>query len=70
MEETSVRYHLIKLSTPGWVKTYDTKEEAANVLRNHICQMCIVEEGITIKSSVAELLSTACGIEYDLDIEP
>lgn len=64
-----MRYHLIKLSKPEWVKTYDTKEEAANVLRNHICQMCIVEEGITIKSSVAELLSTACGIEYDLDIE-
>lgn len=62
-------YFLTKLSKPGWDKTFDTEEEARAELYNHICKSCILEEELTMNSSIDDLLATACGCEYIFDSE-
>lgn len=58
---------LMKLSAPGWEKTFNSKKEARNELYKWICPQCKEEEGIKDYSSLSEMLSTACGCEFDCE---
>lgn len=58
-----------KLSKTGWVKTFNTEEEARVELYNHICKSCIHAEELTMDSPINDLLATDCGCEYDYEVE-
>jgi hypothetical protein len=62
-------YTIIKLSRPGWDKTFDTEEEARVELHNHICNECIDAYDIGINCTIDDLLATDCGCEYYVEIE-
>jgi hypothetical protein len=55
-----------------WTKTVATKEEAAAVLREHICEQCLTEEMPWADmpkpnpASVEDLLSTMCGCDFSV----
>ena len=64
-----MKYTVIKLSRPGWDKTFDTEEEARETLYAHICKSCILAEELTADSTIDDLLATDCGCEYYVEIE-
>jgi hypothetical protein len=80
---TCMSVKLFKLSEPGWEKDYNTPEEARLELYNHICKICregdkaYDKEGTLVyesdpvneKSTIGELLSTACGCEFDVEFD-
>ncbi len=61
---------LIKLSKPGWIKTYSTEQELRAELYSYLCLEC--REGssefgdlpVYPDSTLDEMLSTACGCEF------
>jgi hypothetical protein len=67
---------LIKLSSPGWEKEFQTEEELKTELYNWICKDCKegcdeeydgfvhVELPVDSNSSLGEMLSTSCGCEF------
>ena len=57
-------FKLIKMSAPGWEKTFNTETEARNELYKWICNLCKEDDGIRVNSSLDELLYTACGCEF------
>ncbi len=54
---------LEKCSAPGWTKQFDTDEELATELARHVCSDC--KDTINNSSSIPDLLSTCCGLEFD-----
>jgi hypothetical protein len=60
---------LIKLSEPGWEKSYDDPIELQAELYKHICNQCRTESVITEISDIDHMLSTACGCEYMVEEE-
>ena len=61
------QYTLIKLSSPGWEKSFQTRSQARDLLYQHICNQCRTEEGITSNSKIEDMLDTACGCEYSFE---
>ena len=59
-------FELIKLSSPGWVKQFNTKDEVKAELLEYICEGCLAG-GVDENSSIGELLWTACGCEFDVE---
>lgn len=59
---------LFKLSAPGWERDYDNESELKIELYNHICRLCCNEDSITEFSSIGDMLGTACGCEYDVEL--
>lgn len=71
-------YKLYKLSSPGWVKDFETENQMKSELYKHICKICredsewMHEESrvrfpINEASAVDEMLATACGCEFDVE---
>jgi hypothetical protein len=76
-------HKLFKLSAPGWEKEFQTKDELHKELFKHICGIC--QEGdkaynnegeliyesspVNESSSIDELLCTACGCEFDVEMD-
>lgn len=58
---------LTKLSEPGWERDFYDKVALQQTLYEHICNQCRCEEGITEISSIADMLATACGCEFDME---
>lgn len=63
-----MKHVVIKLLMTGWYKVFDTEEEARDELYKHICQSCLVAEGLTTESTIEHLLATNCGCEYDYEV--
>lgn len=64
---------LTKESSPGWEKSFDTREEALAELLRHICGDCLAggETGeIPHQDSISDLLSTPCGCEFWYETQP
>lgn len=57
---------LTKLSAPGWEKEFGTKEATRLELSRYICVLCRKVEHVTDDSSIEDMLSTACGCEFDV----
>lgn len=68
---------LIKLSVPGWEKSFNSREELKTELYSYICDGCrndsktydtendcYVDVKITKTSSIRDMLNTACGCEF------
>ena len=69
-EEIKEMNHILtKLSRPGWEKTFDSEEEARDILYQHICRSCINAEGLTVDSTIEDLLCTDCGCEYSYEVD-
>ena len=62
-------HKLLKLSEPGWTKEFDTKLEVQQELYKYICFQCQCEEAVTEISSIDDMLATACGCEFDVELE-
>lgn len=62
------KHVLIKLSSPGWEKTLHSESAARDELYKHICEQCRIEEGITKQSKIDDMLGTACGYEFDYEV--
>ena len=73
---------LIKLSSPGWEKDFDSETELKAELYSHICDMCrpgeiykddgeeyVIWDPVDGNSSIGDMLSTACGCEYMVEDE-
>jgi hypothetical protein len=75
---------LFKLSAPGWEKEFTSKEELRKELYTHMCGICrqgdkaydpetneVIWESSPVNenSSIDELLFTACGCEFDVELE-
>ena len=60
-------YTLYKMSAPGWELDFYTEEEARVRLLTHICDQCRAEYGIDNTSDVGSILSTPCGLEFDIE---
>jgi len=74
---------LFKMSEPGWEKRFDNVNEVRAELYKHICKICregdkaydsdgkLVYESdpVNENSSLGELLGTACGCEFDVELE-
>jgi rubrerythrin len=60
---------LIKLSDPGWEIEFPTENHLKRYLYKYICNTCIDDDSITEKSSIDEMLSTACGCEFMVEEE-
>jgi hypothetical protein len=56
-------YTLIKISAPGWEKTFSTLQEVEKELSKYVCNMCEIEYG----TSLNYMLSSACGCEFILE---
>jgi hypothetical protein len=75
-------WELVKLSDPGWEKTFATRDEATSELRKHICSSCMAGSreyvqlggGVQVEdvepapdpNDADALLGTACGCEFYL----
>lgn len=64
---------LIKLSEPGWIKTYTNEIDLRAELYKHICSYCregelddrlVLSDAVNENSSIDDMLSTSCGCEY------
>lgn len=72
---------LRKVSSPGWVKNFDSEGQAAAELLTHICGECLKGELAMVgtddkhrfpppdQSSISGLLGTPCGCEYQYETE-
>lgn len=73
---------LIKLSVPGWIKTYNNDIDLKAELYSHICMNCRsghieqLDDGewevwkpVDENSDIGDMLATACGCEYDIEEE-
>lgn len=71
---------LEKMSSPGWIKQFESEAELKTVLWSHICKSCRTGEinsetgelypfsqGVTEESSIDEMLATPCGCEFDVE---
>jgi hypothetical protein len=63
---------LIKLSSPGWEKNFETVAEFKAELYKHICGMCrrgAEEYGLPIneRSLLVDMWDTACSCEYTFE---
>jgi hypothetical protein len=56
-------YELIKLSTPGWSKKFDTERELAEELSRNVCQMCRRTWGSDLQS----MWASDCGGEFHIE---
>lgn len=81
-ERTVTMWILSKVSTPDWDKTFLSEQDAIAELKKHICGECMSGKLGYVDSSVlgdvayeqfekpdgslASLLSTPCGLEYDI----
>lgn len=75
-------FRLIKISAPGWEKEFNTEDETRNELFKHVCGICqagdkaynhegeLIYESSPVdeNSSVEDLLCTACGCEFDVEM--
>lgn len=59
---------LLKLSEPGWTKEFDNKLDLQTQLYMCICRQCCAEEAITEISPIEDMLATACGCEFDVEL--
>jgi hypothetical protein len=67
---------LIKLSEPGWEKSFTREDELRKELYGHICGLCrrgdetedYKQEPVDENSSIDELLGTACGCEFMVEV--
>lgn len=62
-------YDLIKCSMPGWKKSFDTKDEVIDELREHICSSCLTGPSLWVGKN-GELVEDdsfdeAVDVEYD-----
>jgi hypothetical protein len=55
---------LIKLSEPGWEKMFVSERDAKRELYQYICAACRDDDNINEKSSIDDMLGTACGCEF------
>jgi len=67
---------LVKLSSPGWEKEFQTELELKEELYSYICYHCregcceefdgfeLIEPAVDSDSSIGEMLWTACGCEF------
>lgn len=62
------KHILIKLSSPGWEKRFQSESAARDELYKYICEQCRAEEGITKQSKIGDMLDTACGCEFDYEV--
>lgn len=74
---------LTKMSAPSWVKEFDSLHDAVTELRRYICRDCldgnlweddepldtVVDGTVYPCMELGPLLATACGCEFDLDLE-
>lgn len=67
---------LIKLSEPGWIKTFTNEIDLRAELYKHICSHCregelddqlLLSEAVNENSSIDDMLSTSCGCEYQVE---
>lgn len=56
---------LAKMSAPGWIKEFTTEDELEAEFVHYVCDECMQSIGRT-KPSFADLLSTNCGLEFDV----
>lgn len=54
-------YKLIKMSSPGWERVYNSRPEIEFALYHHCCNDCIRISG----SILEDMLATPCGLEFD-----
>jgi hypothetical protein len=67
--------NLVKISSPGWIKEFDTEKELKAVLYSYICHMCrkgtsdgdYVEPPVNENSTLKEMLASPCGCEFDVE---
>lgn len=60
-------FKLIKMSAPGFETRFDKLSDARVQLLTHICSQCVAEYGIDDTSDVGSILSTPCGLEFDIE---
>lgn len=56
-------YKLIKMSAPGWERTYTTEQDVKEALEKHVCQSCLDDDGTDLES----MLASSCGCEFWLE---
>lgn len=64
------KYKLFKLSEPGWELEFDTRKEVEYKLLSCICYECkedTINDIIEGYEAVDTILSTPCGLEFDLE---
>ena len=78
-----MKHVLSKVSHPGWIKNFDTEQEACKELLLHICNMCLKDGGVLDwdgkkmywadhpldVNNIYDLLCTPCGAEYMYEME-
>lgn len=69
LREGGMKYILIKVSAPGWEKTFATEYDARQELLSHVCKLCLqaheeVDSPAPDVNDIHSLLSTACGCEF------
>lgn len=65
-----MKYTLTKLSQPGWERDFYDKQSLQRQLYLNICEQCRCEEAITEISTIADMLATACGCEFNYEETP
>lgn len=72
---------LVKISAPGWTKTYTNDIDLKAELYSHICDLCrpgevhvnddgeqfVLWEPVNENSDIGDMLNTACGCEFMID---
>lgn len=64
----TTKYKLFKLSDPGWELELESLQEVECILHSCLCHEC-KEETMNIEGqkAVDTMLSTPCGLEFDLE---
>lgn len=62
-----MKYVLTKISAPGWEKEFSNKLAARDRLYKHICNYCREDDSVGPNSPIEDMLSTACGCEFDFE---
>ena len=69
-------YTLIKCSTPGWTKDFETEEALKIELFSNICSFCVndveyngTEFPLSETSHLGDLLCTGCGCEFMVELD-
>jgi hypothetical protein len=55
-------YKLIKMSFPGWTRTYEDRGKLASALYPHICEKCIEMYG----KELDQMLNSICGLDFEM----
>lgn len=61
---------LTRLDVDGWTKEFANERLAKQCVFEHICENCREDYDVDSKSTMDEMLSTACGMQFMYERNP